>query len=236
MSELIIVRHGQASFGAGDYDILSDRGKEQSVLAAKYLLKTGLSFDRIYSGTLNRQVDTAMIALNLMQEHTGKVQPLIKHPGLNEYQFGGIMAHHLPLIVEEDASLKTHLENLYSNRKSFQLLFDLAINRWLAEDASTDKYESWNQFKQRVDNTIGQIVAENDRNSRILIFSSGGVISTALHIATGMSPYDSIRTGWGLVNTSFTKFKYGSLGLILHSFNSYPHLEGYNSTDFITYR
>lgn len=236
MSELIFVRHGQASFGSGNYDILSDRGKEQSLLAAKHLLETGLSFDRIYSGTLNRQVDTAMIALDYMQKQTDKVQPLIKHPGLNEYQFGGIMAHHLPLIVEEDLSLQSHLDNLYTDPKSFQLLFDLTINRWLSEDLSTNNYESWDRFKKRVQNTIEEIVAENERSSRILIFSSGGVISTALHLATGMSPYNSIRTGWGIVNTSFTKFRYGGSGLILHSFNSYPHLDYFNSAELITYR
>ncbi len=236
MSELIFIRHGQASFGTGDYDILSDRGREQSVLAAQYLLKTDLPFVRAYSGTLNRQVDTAETVLDYMKANAAEIPGLRKLNELNEYQFEEIMRHYFPLLAAQDASLHSHVENVYTDKRSFQLLFDRAINRWLTDDPGPDGIEGWNRFKERVTDAIKQITTENDKGSRILIFSSGGVISTAVHIATGMSPYESIRMGWGLVNTSITKFRFGSSGLILHSFNSYPHLESYQSGKFITYR
>ncbi|HHV16392.1 MAG TPA: histidine phosphatase family protein [Gelria sp.] len=236
MSELVFIRHGQASFGRGDYDILSNLGKEQSLLVAQYLSHTGLSFVRSYSGTLNRQVDTAAIVLEHLQANTAASPPLTKVKGLNEYQFDSIIRHYFPLLVEEDSSLQPHIERAYTNKRSFQLLFDRAVNRWLTGDADPDEIEGWNQFTKRVESTLKQITTENDRDSKILIFSSGGVISAAVHLATGMSPYESMRMGWGLVNTSITKFKFGSAGLILHTFNSYPHLENYRSGELITYR
>ncbi|HNX29595.1 MAG TPA: histidine phosphatase family protein [Syntrophomonadaceae bacterium] len=236
MSELVFIRHGQASFGQGDYDILSDLGKEQSLLAAQYLLHTGLSFDRAYSGTLNRQVDTAAVVLAHLQTNSAEAPPLRKVNGLNEYPFESIIRHYFPLLAEEDRSLHPHVEKAYTDKRSFQLLFDLAVNRWLAGEEDPEGVEGWNRFVERVEASIQQIATENDKHSRILIFSSGGVISAALHLATGMTPYASMRTGWGLVNTSITKFRFGSAGLILHTFNSYPHLENHQAGELITYR
>ena len=233
--ELIFIRHGQASFGSWDYDVLSELGKEQSLLTAQYLLETDLSFDRAYSGTLERQVDTADLVLKQVQSRVAEPH-LTQIPGLNEYQFEAILKHFIPIIGSEDSSLRQHVENLFTDKKAFQQLFDRAINKWLAGDSDPEGIEGWQHFRGRVEAAIEQITAENERGSRILIFSSGGVISTAVHLATGMSPYDAIRTGWGLVNTSITKFKFGGAGLILHTFNSYPHLEGRNAGEFITYR
>lgn len=236
MSELIFIRHGQASFGRGDYDILSDRGREQAVLVAQHLLNNRFPFASAYSGTLKRQVDTAVLVLDHMRANTSGIPNLISLEGLNEYQSDAIMQHYVPLVAQEDKILLPLLENIYTDKRSFQLVFDRAMTRWLADEAPPDGVEGWNQFEERVADSIKRITGENERDSRIIVFSSGGVISAAVHLATGMSPYEAIRIGWGLVNTSITKFRFGSSGLILHSFNNYPHLESYRSGDLITYR
>lgn len=236
MSDLVFIRHGQASFGSGDYDILSDRGREQSVLTAEYLFNNGMSFAAAYSGMLKRQVATAEVVLDYLKENTARTPGLRQVDGLNEYQYETIMRHYIPLLAQEDSSLHPFIDKLYTDKRSFQFVFDRVMTKWLSDDPSPDGVEGWNTFKDRVGNSIKQIAEENEKDSRIIIFSSGGVISAAVHIATGMSPYESIRMGWGLVNTSITKFKFGSSGLILHSFNSYPHLESYRSGELITYR
>ena len=58
MGTLYLVRHGQASFGADDYDRLSDLGARQSERLGQYLAGKGLTFDAALCGTLRRQVDT----------------------------------------------------------------------------------------------------------------------------------------------------------------------------------
>ncbi|MDI9481510.1 MAG: histidine phosphatase family protein [Syntrophomonadaceae bacterium] len=236
MRELIFIRHGQASFGRGDYDILSERGREQAFLVAQYLLNTGVLFDRAYSGTLQRQVGTAEVVLDHLRANTVSTPPLRQIKELNEYQFERIMSHYVPLVAQEDASLQPLVEELLTDKRAFQLVFDRVMTRWLGDDSSLEKVEGWIRFKERIEQGIYQITSTMEQNSRVIVFSSGGVISTALHIATGMSPYEAIRIGWGLVNTSMTKFRFGSSGLILHSFNNYPHLEGYRAGELITYR
>jgi broad specificity phosphatase PhoE len=236
MGELIFIRHGQASFGGEDYDVLSDRGREQSVLTAEYLLKIGVSFTGAYSGTLKRQVDTAEVVLDYMRANAAGIPGLRRVEGLNEYQSDAVMHHYVPLVIQEDRDLRPFLEKIYTDKRSFQHIFNKVMTSWLSDNTNPDGVEGWNRFKERVEDSIKQITGENDKGSRIVIFSSGGVISAAVHIATGMSPYESIRMGWGLVNTSITKFRFGSSGLILHSFNSYPHLESYRSGELITYR
>lgn len=235
MAELIFIRHGQASFGGEDYDVLSELGKEQSLLTAQYLISTELSYTQAYCGTLNRQVDTAALVLDHLQDHA-LAPPLTQIPGLNEYQFEGVLKHYIPLLQSEDSSLLLHAQRMLEDKRSFQLLFDLAVNKWLEGDEDPEGVEGWHGFKARVEAAIHRITSENEKDSRILIFSSGGVISTAVHLATGMSPYHSIRMGWGLVNTSISKFRFGRSGLTLHTFNSYPHLESYQAGELITYR
>jgi len=55
-----LVRHGQASFGAVDYDVLSPEGEEQARLLG--LALAGLRPDRVVHGSLVRQRRTASIA------------------------------------------------------------------------------------------------------------------------------------------------------------------------------
>ena len=60
MGIIHLVRHGQASFGAADYDVLSAEGEEQARLLG--LALAGLRPDRVVHGSLVRQRRTASIA------------------------------------------------------------------------------------------------------------------------------------------------------------------------------
>lgn len=237
MCDIIFIRHGQASFGRGDYDILSERGREQSILLAGYLAGCGYSFNTAYSGTLKRQVDTAEIVLeSLAAGNPPAVPGLRKNENLNEYHSEEIMRYYVPLLAGQDRSLLPLIEKIYTDKKSFQLIFEKVMAKWISGEDHSDSVESWADFRLRVNAAIEMIAGDNKKGDRVAVFSSGGVISAAVQIATNMSPYDAIRMGWGLVNSSVTKFRYGSSGLILHSFNSYPHLELHKSGELITYR
>ena len=58
MGTLYLVRHGQASFGADDYDVLSPLGHQQSRRLGEYFKQKGVHFEAALTGTLNRQVQT----------------------------------------------------------------------------------------------------------------------------------------------------------------------------------
>lgn len=55
---LLLVRHGQASFGKTDYDNLSERGHEQAYLLGKSLAARGVRPDRVVCGTMKRHRQT----------------------------------------------------------------------------------------------------------------------------------------------------------------------------------
>ena len=54
MSVLLLVRHGQASFGAADYDQLSSLGEEQSRLLGASLAARGVRPDLVLRGSMKR--------------------------------------------------------------------------------------------------------------------------------------------------------------------------------------
>ena len=63
MATIYLIRHGQASFGADDYDKLSDLGRRQAEVTGHYLRDHDIHIDAAYSGTLLRQRETAQLAL-----------------------------------------------------------------------------------------------------------------------------------------------------------------------------
>ena len=63
MATIYLVRHGQASFGAENYDKLSDLGCRQATVVGEYFRDQGIHFDAVYSGDLSRQRNTARLAI-----------------------------------------------------------------------------------------------------------------------------------------------------------------------------
>ena len=63
MGSIFLIRHGQASFGADDYDVLSPVGVRQAEVLGEHLEQLGIAFDRCVSGSLRRQQHTANAAL-----------------------------------------------------------------------------------------------------------------------------------------------------------------------------
>ena len=52
MGSIYLIRHGQASFGADDYDVLSATGVRQAAVLGEHLAALGIGFDRCLSGDL----------------------------------------------------------------------------------------------------------------------------------------------------------------------------------------
>ena len=68
MGSIYLIRHGQASFGADDYDVLSATGVRQAQVLGEHLAGLGLRLDRCLAGDLQRQRHTASEALGRMRE------------------------------------------------------------------------------------------------------------------------------------------------------------------------
>ena len=64
MSSILLVRHGQASFGAADYDDLSPTGHEQSRVLGAALAARGVGADLVVAGEMRRHAQTAASLLD----------------------------------------------------------------------------------------------------------------------------------------------------------------------------
>ena len=84
MGVIYVVRHGQAAFGTEHYDRLTEIGFTQAGLLGGYLARRNIRFDAVFTGTLQRQKETAQGIVEGHRE-VGS-QPLQESfPGLDEY-------------------------------------------------------------------------------------------------------------------------------------------------------
>lgn len=234
MSELVLVRHGQASFGAASYDQLSETGLQQVQLLALHWQLTGEQFDVSYAGTLQRQQQTA----NALQSAVRSADVEIR-AGLNEYNGEPL----LRIYLRDHAAREGFAANLalpLTERKTFQLVLEAATKHWIAgtlePDSSDSGFESWKSFQTRVHNTLDEIMQLHNKGSRVLISTSGGVIALALQHALKLPDNQTIETNWMVYNSSVTRLMYGRGKVSLSSFNSLPHLESPTFRKLVTYR
>ena len=72
MAEIILVRHGQASFGKANYDKLSELGAQQAQLLGEFWGRQGFAFDAMWRGDMVRHEETASGILKGMNLDTHK--------------------------------------------------------------------------------------------------------------------------------------------------------------------
>jgi broad specificity phosphatase PhoE len=235
MSELIFVRHGQASFGKESYDKLSEQGVEQVRILARHWQHIGEEFDVVYSGDLLRQKETANELLSLVKH---KPDESLQDPSFNEYNGDPLIRIYLRdhYVSDDDGLLQLPI----NDERLFQKTFELATAKWIRNElnpADEDRdFEYWHDFQNRVHTVIDKIMENHGNGSRVLISTSGGVIAMALQRVLQFPDEQVITTNWMVRNSSVTRVKYGRGKVSLTQFNSLAHLEHPDLQHLITYR
>ncbi|MBI2772554.1 MAG: histidine phosphatase family protein [Burkholderiales bacterium] len=222
MGTLYLVRHGQASFGAEDYDKLSELGRRQSVRLGDYFAQKGVTFDAVIAGTLRRHLET-LAGIREGMKHEGEHLPW---EGLNEYDSEAVIATIHPHKLEKPTSPEMY-------RAHFRLLRD-GLAQWMAGVVSPRGMPSYDQFVEGVASALAHVRA-NHHGGNVLIVSSGGPISTAVGQVLGTSPETTIELNLRIRNTSITEFAFTPKRHMLVSYNGIPHLEGREYESWITY-
>lgn len=234
MSELIFVRHGQASFGADSYDKLSDLGIEQVKVLASHWQSLGEKFDHIYSGSLLRQRETANELLALVE---GKPSQSAENTSLNEYNADPLIRIYLRDYADRDGY---SLDWPIRDPKLFQQIFEKATARWIANELhATDEdtgFEAWQDFQRRVYSAVDEIMITHHSGSRVLISTSGGVIAMALQRVLQFPDEHVISTNWMVHNSSVSRIRYGNGRMSLTQFNNLAHLEKEDLQHMVTFR
>lgn len=222
MRTLYLVRHGQASFGAENYDQLSPVGHQQAVRLGQFWRERSQRFDAVITGTLQRHVQT----LDGIVEGLGAVPEALRLPGLNEYD-----SHALIAAIHPQPLGKADTPELY--RQHFRILCD-ALAQWMAGVISPQGMPSWNDFSAGVRSALDH-VRHHHAGQNVLLVSSGGPISTAVGEVLGTAPEVTIALNMRIRNSAVTEFSIAPKRLMLQTFNTLPHLNGVEHAGWITH-
>ncbi|MFK8330537.1 histidine phosphatase family protein [Pseudomonas sp. BJa5] len=236
MGSIYLIRHGQASFGADDYDVLSPVGIRQSEVLGAHLAQLGLRLDRCLAGDLRRQQDTARLALAAMH-NTGCNVPLLETDNaFNEFDADAMIRALLPGLLPEEPEALNILRNATQNRSEFQRLFALLVQRWHGGEHACEGAESWQTFVARVDGGLQRVLQQAGSGDNIAIFTSGGTIAALLHLVTRITAGQAFELNWQIINTSLSHLKFRGREVTLASFNSQAHVQLLKAPELITYR
>ena len=232
MTTLVLVRHGQASFGTHNYDRLSDTGVRQGEVLGAHWSALGTQWDAAFSGNMARQQDTGRLALGASAMNTA-ITPI---PDFNEYDADAVVKAYLPVVARQHPELSLDRRELFKDRKAFQRVFEKVIDCWLtAEPHDAGTLESWSEFRNRCRRGL-QAISEPGGAQRKVIFTSGGVITVALQAALGLDDAAAFRLNWRIYNAGQHVYRWGRSGLQLLGFNNVSHLELAGDPALLTFR
>lgn len=223
MAELYLVRHGQASFGAENYDELSPSGRTQSLWLGEYFAQAKVRFDRVVIGTMQRHRQTADAILAAMG---GPPIELAQDAGLNEYDFEALFA------AVGDEGLPSAL-SATSSKKDFYKGLRHVLQLWADDRLPGAVPETWQQFQTRVQRARSDI--QRAGGKRVLVVSSGGPIAVTAQQVLQAPAASAIALNLQIRNSSVCQYVFNDDAMSLVSFNSVPHLEHAERREFVTY-
>lgn len=229
MSTLVLVRHGQASFGTDNYDRLSDLGHRQSRMLGEYWAARTVGFDQSYEGPLVRHRETATGAR--MADTAARIPESAVLQGLGEFNWDGLMAYavagaarpgdHLGELATAFAAAEGKQEKL----RRFQALFEAACRAWTRDEVDPDAIEPWAHFEARTVEALEEMKRGADRGGRVVAFTSGGPIAVALRQALDIPAEKALELIWTLRNAAVNEFVFTPTRFSLHTFNTVAHLD-----------
>ncbi len=206
MAELYLLRHGQASFGAADYDVLSPKGEEQARVTGAACQDWG-DLHHAWTGGMRRHTQT----YEGFAEGFGEAPEACVDPGFAEYDHEHVFAVGL-----RDARPASPAE--------MDGLFRGAIARWV-EGAHADEYEEpYAAFRERVLTSFDAARARVGSGQRGLIVTSGGPIGVVVQSLLEVPNAKVVDLFWNHLNTGLTQLRLRRDLVSLSSFNVHTHL------------
>ena len=222
MSILHLIRHGQASFGADDYDNLSPKGIEQSVALGKALSQKESKFDHVIVGPHRRHIQT-FEGIKKGYKFADLPDPFIDER-FAENQLMEIAQHFIPQILNSNKTTNEIFHTIPKEERhdKFLKLFHIVAKKWMNEelDLSEHNFEGFSVFRARIANTLKTIQDEMTDKSDIMVVTSGGAISGFYAEATNCSQEEIMKLNFGLKNVSISEFVVTTERFTLKAFNS----------------
>ena len=220
MSRIILVRHGQASWGKKDYDKLSDLGHEQARAVGEELAARGVEASRVVTGAMRRQRDTGAGLV----EGAGWSMETETDSAWDEYAHSAILTAYKPA-YRSMALMKADLARTLRPHRAFDEMYAVATERWVAGGHEDDYDEPFSAFGERVLAGLKSLAENVGRGETAVVVSSAGAISwVAAALLGGGSPvWTSLQRV--IANASLTTLSVGATEPVLRTFNDTSHLE-----------
>lgn len=218
MQEILLVRHGQASYGAADYDNLSKLGQQQSFWLGAHLQQLGFVSSLAVDGTLKRHVQTL--------DQVAKSLPITAQasdPAFSEINISAIFAAY--------RNKYDDLPAFEQNRKLLNAALRMVLTAWFEARINTGD-ETWQDYITRINQGLERLTNQGDN---ILLITSGGAIAAAVGAALNLDAAAQVAIFTKLHNSSVTKLIRTNSGLELHSLNNVAHLETADRKGALTY-
>jgi broad specificity phosphatase PhoE len=223
MAELYLVRHGQASFGSGNYDLLSEVGERQAVWLGEYFSQQDARFDRVITGTMRRHRQT----LDAIIQGLGyPVTHIEQHAGLDEYDFDALFE----ALGPEHGALKTLR---HGSKSDFHRGLRQVLKLWSEDRIDGPIPEAWASFEHRVSEARRAI--QDGPGKRVLAVTSGGVMAVMAQQSLRAPAETAIALNMQVGNSSFCRIFFNERAWHLGSFNSDPHLDRVDRRRYQTY-
>lgn len=230
MGTLHLVRHGQASFGAADYDQLSPLGERQGEALGAHWAALGQRFDVVLRGTLRRHRQT-LDAIVRGHAAAGGVPAsdwpqAEEHPALDEYDPVALVKAVHPLPLEhprDDEAVKRH----------FRLLRE-GLLAWMDGRTRPDGLPPHAEWMAGI-RAVLDAVRERHVGRTVLLVSSGGPISHAVGEVLQATPSTVVELNLRIRNSAVCEFAFNERRHALVTFNALPHLGTAERSGWITH-
>ena len=224
-----LIRHAQAG-PRQSYDQLSEVGRRQARLLGERLAASGLRFDAVYSGRLERQRRTAEIFAEAYRAAGVPLPNLAVEPCWDEFDLDALVRELAPPLAAEDAAFAAAFEefqraaaDLESPVHRSHNACDSALVRAWVEGRFAHAGESWEEFKGRSLRPLRQLAQRQDA-ARLAVFTSATPVSLWVGEALALDDLRTWRLAAALYNSSVTTVQLEAGELRLVSFNNVPHL------------
>jgi|ERR1017187_9552970 broad specificity phosphatase PhoE len=230
MSKIILIRHGQASYGAANYDNLSDKGIEQSKALGEYFVKQKIKLDKIYVGKLKRHLQTYEAFSSTFADNKIQLPKPVFLQEFNEHHGNETLKLAFDDFIKQYAHAKILADEIKENpkqqRRNSLLIFEMFFKEFTSGRFTFEheSVQSWVDFRIQTKKGIEIIKKEIASSETVGVFTSGGTKSSIIGDVLGVNEEQIANFNLVMKNTSFSQMLFSKNNLNLLTLNETPHL------------
>ena len=195
------------------------------MLLGRHFASKGMVFDLVLCGTLRRHNQTLHAISDGMNLNLNLNLHAMHWPNLNEYNSEAVIA-----AIHPEPRDRTPTPDNY--RHHFRML-RTGLLQWMLGNTQPQNMPSWQFFRQQVIEVLDHVRQSQAR--RVLLVSSGGPIACAIGHVLDTPPEATVELNMRMRNTAVTEFDFGPKRHSLLTYNTLPHLEHLDFSQWATH-